>query len=127
MKKITWITVIIIGSVLGSLSFCEYAENPRSSFSNYNDAKSSGMMDAGWIPTYIPLSSTDIKETHNIDTNTVKMTFKYSPHDTKDIEKNCITEETSRNIVRYKCSYFGNDVYIALHSDGSGKLESHRK
>lgn len=127
MKKITWIAIILVGCVLGLFSYCNYVENPTSHFSNYEDAKASGIMETGWIPTFIPQSSTEIKETHNLDTNTVNMTFKYSAGDTNDIEKNCTTEKTSKNIKRYKCSYFGNDVYIELHPDGSGKLESHPK
>jgi len=89
MKKIIWVPIAIVGSVLGLFSYCAYIENPRSYFATYCDAKASGMMDAGWIPIYIPYSSTEIRETHDIDTNTVKMTFKYSLNDTAEIEKNC--------------------------------------
>jgi DNA polymerase III delta prime subunit len=119
--------MIILGSMVGLLAFCEYAENPRSYFSSYNDAKASGLMDAGWIPTYIPLSSSDIRETHNIDTNIVKMTFKYSLGDTKEIEENCLAQNSTINVKKYKCTYFGSDVLIELSSDGTGKLESHSK
>jgi len=128
MKKITWIAIILVGCVLGLLSFCAYLETPSSYFATYKDAKTSGMMDAGWIPTYIPHSSTEIRETHDIDTNFVKMTFKYSLTDTSEIEKNCKQiMNSAANTKRYSCQYFGNDVIIELRSDGSGRLESYRR
>ena len=125
MKILTRIALVLIGSVLGLLAFCEHQENPTSYFSDYSKAKASGIMDRGWIPTYIPKSSTDIRETHNIDTNIVKMTFKYLVGDTKDIEKNCTAKKISENILQYECVYFESDVFIELRSDGSGRLESH--
>jgi len=81
-------------------------------------------MERGWIPTFIPQSSTEIRETHNLDTNIVRMTFKYSIGDTKEVKENCVAEEISGDIARYKCRFSGNEVYIELYSDGTGKLES---
>ena len=128
MKKVTWIVIVLVGCVIGLLSFCAYIENPRSYFATYNDAKAAGMMDAGWIPTFIPYSSSEIRETHDIDTNTVKMTFKYSLNDTAEIEKNCTQKMTSpANTKQYICTYYGNEVIIELRSDGSGRLESYRR
>ena len=63
--------------MLGLLEYCAYTENPKSYFKNYDEAKASGLMERGWIPTYIPKSSTEIRETHNIDTNRVQMTFQF--------------------------------------------------
>lgn len=128
MKEAAWIVILLVGCVLGLLSFCDYIENPRSYFTTYNDAKASGMMAAGWIPTYIPYSSTEISETHDIDTNTVKMTFKYSLNDTAEIEKNCTQiMNSAASTKQYRCTYYGNEVIIELRSDGSGSLESYRR
>jgi hypothetical protein len=119
--------IIVIGCVLGLLAYCEHTENPTSYFATYNEAKSSGIMDRGWIPTYIPQSSTEIRETHSIDTNRVQMTFKYFVGDTKELEKNCTTQKMSENLTQYKCSYFESDVIVELLSNGSGKLASQPK
>ncbi|MCP3921658.1 MAG: hypothetical protein GY714_03640 [Desulfobacterales bacterium] len=113
--------------MIGLSSFCHYYESPTSYFSDYSEAKASGIMKRGWVPTFIPNSSTEIKETHNIDARTVDMTFRYSSGDSKDVHSNCKIVKTTDFLTKYKCSYSGNDVFIELYSDGSGKLESYPK
>ncbi len=46
------------------------AETPTSHFSNYAAAQTSGLMDSGWIPDFIPKSATNIHEQHDLDINT---------------------------------------------------------
>jgi hypothetical protein len=124
MKILTLILIIVLGGMFGILEYCEYIENPKSHFENYDEAKASGLMERGWIPTFIPKSSTEIREIHNIDTNRVRMTFKFSPGDTKEIIKNCITEKETKDASQFKCKYFGNNIRVVLNSDGTGELES---
>ena len=72
LKKLAkWVVAILSMPVL-LLAWCHYSENSSAYLESYEDAKISGIMDAGWIPAFIPRSSYEIKETHNIDTNIVK-------------------------------------------------------
>jgi hypothetical protein len=124
MKIITWIAIIMVGGIAGLLAYCYYTENPKSYFKNYEEAKASGLMERGWIPTFIPKSSTEINEQHSLDTNRVWMSFKFSPDDTEGIKQNCTTDKTTQTTIVYKCVYLESTVRIELNSDGTGKLES---
>lgn len=121
-----WLAVGSVVVVVLLLAPCEYVENPNSYFATYEVAKESGIMDRGWIPTYIPKSSRGIHERHKIDTNQVTMSFRYDPEDTSDVESNCVRSETIANGRRYFCEYFGSLVQIDLYSDGTARLSSHR-
>ena len=125
LKTSLWsITGIILASVLVR-GWCHYAENPKSYFASYNDAEKSGIMKRGWIPTYIPKSSLAIKETHNLDINSVEMSFNFTPGDSDDVEKNCVGAEPIANGKQYQCEYFGNKVTIKLYSNGKAELFSY--
>lgn len=109
------------------LAWLDFGENPRSYFATYDHAKSSGIMDRGWIPTFIPRSSLDIHETHNIDTNAVKMSFQYIVGDSKEVEDNCKKIEVTKAGAKWTCGYYENKVIVELNTDGSAILESHRE
>jgi len=100
------------------------SERPRSEFANYIDAKASGLMDRGWIPTFIPRSSAEIKEQHDLDANWVKMSFSYDTADKAVTRAACNTERPIRGGVEFGCKYFGNNVSIKLYDDGSAELYS---
>ncbi len=127
MKVIGWSIGVILASLALLLAWCEYTENPKSYFATYVDAKNSGIMDRGWIPSFIPRSSREIREKHNLDTNTVEMLFKYSPGDTQEVEKNCPKKETTSRGTKWYCEYFESKVTMELNSDGTARLSSHRK
>jgi hypothetical protein len=127
MKLIWWSFATLIIFIVLLLSWCQYTENPRSYFATYEDAKNSGIMDAGWMPTYIPRSSKEIHETHNLDTNAVHMSFKYSQGDTQKLEKNCYKIFTSDQRTVWNCGDFESKVTVELINDGTATLSSHSK
>lgn len=127
MRIAKWFGLGLITFAVLLLAFCEYMEyieNPKSYFSSYDDAKNSGIMDRGWIPIFIPKSSYQIHERHNIDSNRVMMPFKYDPQDISDVEKNCSRSEAIENGRRYFCEYLGSSVQIELFTDGTARLSS---
>ncbi len=81
-------------------------------------------MEAGWIPTFIPKSSYGLKETHNIDTNVVRMSFKYDPEDKGSVKKYCLLGDPLTGGEKYHCEYYSREFTINLYSDGSAELYS---
>ena len=99
----------------------------ESYYKDYEEAKKSGIMDKGWIPTFIPKSSTDIFEQHNIDVNWVRMRFKYRIGDISTTRNACNNEVAIENGVQFTGEYFYNRVTIKLYDDGTAELLSERK
>jgi hypothetical protein len=61
--------------VLGlTLSGC-WLERREVSYTNMQEALEHGAVDRGWIPDWIPLSATNIREIHDLDTNESMMAF----------------------------------------------------
>jgi len=119
------IIIILVGLVAIFLLFpatCKYFEQPKSYFSNYDEAKNSGIMEAGWMPTFIPRTSTEIHEQHDIDSNLVYMTFKYEQSEDIDLSRHCSRKQKLENGMRYFCSYRNSSPILDLYSDGTGKL-----
>ncbi len=125
--KVLWHMIaalaVIVVAVAGS---CRYLEQPRSRFATYTEAESAGMFEAGWLPSYLPRSSTDIDESHDIDTNDVWASFKYAPGDTKTIQDNCKVLAKAPSGTKYLCPPFEKQTMtVILKTDGSAWLESH--
>jgi hypothetical protein len=103
-----------------------YLERPRSSFATYAEAEAAGMFKAGWLPSYLPKSATNIEERHDIDTNNVWASFSYAPEDTKTIQDNCRLQTQSPEGAKYLCPPFEKQTLVViLRNNGTGWLESH--
>jgi len=130
MKQIKYIAtflLIILGVFVLAFIFMQYGERPKSEFSNYSEAKASGIMDKGWIPTFIPKSAVNIQEQHDIDTNWVKMSFKYNVGDIENTRGACKSETPFNGGIEFNCEYFSNNVSIKLFSNGKAELYSSPK
>ncbi len=99
---------------------CKYFEQPKSYFLNYEEAKLS--MEAGWIPTFLPRTSTEIHEQHDIDSNLVYMKFKYEQSEDIDLSEHCSRKQRLENGMRYFCNYRNSSPILDLYSDGTGIL-----
>jgi hypothetical protein len=58
--------------------------NPDLKYSHHANlaaARKAGVIDRGWVPELLPAGSTDILETHNLDTNTGTGTFRFPSAD----------------------------------------------
>ena len=58
-----------IGSLDPDIQFSHYANLPA--------ARQCGIIDRGWVPEFLPADSTNISETHDLDTNTGTGSFKF--------------------------------------------------
>jgi len=96
----------------------------KTKFATYDDLKQSGYIEKGWLPDFLPESSENIIETHNIDTNTVKAVFEYSISDIQNIEKECIEKTNIENGTEYRCKYKDSYILIKLMKNGEGYLFS---
>jgi hypothetical protein len=67
MKNILHIAAVLIVIVVGGLRVMKSTENPSSTFKVYADMDSSGLIEAGRIPNYLPRSAYEIDEPHNIN------------------------------------------------------------
>jgi hypothetical protein len=116
MNKFLISTITGVALVVGALGMMEWFENPSSNFKNYAEMASSGIIKAGWVPNYIPRSAFEISETHNIDTNIVQMSFKFTPGDVALPRSNCHSETKEANVIFFLC----NEGRLRLTNDGNG-------
>ena len=66
MTKIPGTLAVVVA--LASLSACEL-DTFDSPYASVSDAAKDGMVVKRWIPPWVPLSGTDVREVHNFDSN----------------------------------------------------------
>lgn len=87
MKVILW-AVFLLVVIFGALYSLKSLDVTQSSYSSYDEISSiPNIFEAGWVPRWLPVSATQIKESHDIDTNESWLTFRISPSD--DFYKGC--------------------------------------
>ena len=72
-----FIIAFIAFKAIGSLD----PDIQSSHYANLAAASQSGIIERGWVPELLPTGSTDILETHNLDTNTGTGTFRFPSAD----------------------------------------------
>ena len=60
-----------------------------SHFASISEIQQSGLIEKGWFPNWMPQSATEIKETHNIDTNEGYIFFFFSKQDLDNLNTIC--------------------------------------
>ena len=58
-------------------------------YRNIKEAEKDGAIIRGWIPSWLPKSTSEIKEVHDLDINSSILAFIFDPNETWDIENNC--------------------------------------
>ena len=126
-KSLLKVLTVLVATLGVSLMSCHFLENPRSSFATYEDAHSAGMFAKGWLPAYLPQSAYDIRERHNLDSNRVQASFKFTPSDTKSVRDVCrLVAESSATGAEFICPWHEmTNLMIRLSADGAGQLETH--
>ena len=99
-------------------SWYTFWEDTNSYYSTYDEAKRA--MDVGWLPAYMPKSSTEIHEQHNIDSNLVYATFNYNPDEAIELSIFCPRNLRLSNGFRYFCNDGSGSVVIDLYDNGTG-------
>ena len=123
MKKaliVSLVTTVVVITVLGLV----FDDTVESSFKNYEEMAASGIFEAGWLPPYLPRSSFNIREEHDIDTNGVTAIFSYDPEDVLSVRTSCKVQVELENVMVFNCEYRGNEVVIKLFRNGSAEYRS---
>lgn len=79
LKILGIISIILMGGISVFLSY--FSDIQTNKYKNISEVKKDKAMHRGWIPTIVPKSAYNIKETHDLDTNTVFGRFKYKEED----------------------------------------------
>lgn len=125
LVKSVILALALLGVVLGGVRYMEYIENPKSSFPSIAEMEASGLVDAGWLPGYLPSSASQIEERHNIDTNEVWASFRYTVGDVKSVESECEKIAENDRGKKYLCPPVDTrTITIILGNDGNGYYQS---
>lgn len=130
MKTLIISILFIIIATIASYEYIYSLEQPKSYFKNYVSLEKSGLIKRGWVPNFIPKSATCIYEQHNLDTNWVKMTFKFDPSDTSSMSAACSVQKNQEAII-YLCNDWGSKIKIitkngyAQYSNPGGSQLNH--
>lgn len=82
LKKSATALVVFFAIAVTWIVAMKNLEVTSESYDSYSEvAAIAGIFDAGWIPIWLPKSATNIKETHDIDTNEAWLTFVFSSND----------------------------------------------
>lgn len=84
--KAAYLVVMILGI---SVTACDQFDAEERTYADAKEAISSGALDRGWIPTFLPASAKGITEKHNLDTNESWVAFSIDPNEFSGIEESC--------------------------------------
>ena len=73
--------VIFIVLAFGLIHWFKYLDWSESHYRNMRAARADTEVGGGWIPEWLPESTRDIHEIHNIDTNQIWISFKFERDD----------------------------------------------
>ena len=65
-----------------------------SKYSSFQEASQRGAFKSGWLPQALPSSAVSIAEAHNVDSNELWATFRYSKDDIDGLIKECVSQKT---------------------------------
>lgn len=99
-------------------------EQPVNKFATYEDLEKSDLIQKGWLPDFLPKTSKNISERHNLDTNTVEASFEFNPSDSYRVERECKNKKLINNGFEFTCKYEDNYISIKLLNNGVGYLSS---
>jgi hypothetical protein len=120
MRALIVSTVVLLALAVGGLWYMERMENPRSRFATFGEMEAAGLIARGWLPEFLPRSATDIDETHDIDTNRVRASFKYDVGDVQSVEKSCERVSHDERGCLYLChSVPAGSASLFLGRDGT--------
>ena len=110
MGKLSPLVVVIVTALAG----CDLIEVTETSYPDKAAAISRGGVSSGWIPEWLPVGSTDLREAHNIDTNESALAFSISSSTDWRPPSQC--QETPASTVvpsRYRPSWWPSEDEIA--------------
>jgi hypothetical protein len=94
-----WAVISLVSSV--ALMACR--DMKESHYPSLADARRAGAVARGWLPDFLPESSSEIKEIHNIDTNQIWCAFEFSIEETRSLQQHLTAiEPTSVSTVQVR-------------------------
>jgi len=67
-----------------------------SKYTSFQEASQKGAFKSGWLPQALPRSAMNIVEAHNVDSNELWATFRYSNNDIHGLTKECAINQKAR-------------------------------
>jgi hypothetical protein len=64
-------------------------ETTDASYSTAKEVIDNGYLEKGWIPRWLPADATDLRETHNIDSNVSELSFSIPGRESLDLPVSC--------------------------------------
>jgi len=90
VRRLAVTALAVVGLLaVGVVALLEYISDPliqSSRHSTYAGAEAAGLFTRGWLPVFVPRSSTMICEVHSLDTNEVCATLSVNPADLKEFK-----------------------------------------
>ncbi|MDH4317305.1 MAG: hypothetical protein OEV64_02855 [Desulfobulbaceae bacterium] len=113
--KVTGIIILLfVLSVGGLTAYVLIFESESNYFQDYESLVSSGLIDKGWVPKFIPKSSYDIKEHHRVDVPHIYVELNFTESDLASFEQAC---KKMKKAV-YQCHNEGYPVEVTI-TDGN--------
>ena len=92
-----WLTMV---SLAVAAAQCSSLDVVTASYASRSEARESGAIDRGWIPTWLPESAQDIREAHGLDSNRRWGLFNFAPAEADRIRAALHAEPISLTGVR---------------------------
>jgi len=125
MRNTALTLTITISVILGAILLMDSVNNVNTDFSDYEEMQSSGIFERGWVPEYLPKSSTNISEHHNIDTNRIHISFDYDINEKLEADSLCMEISSNYKGRKYLCPpKVGATSVLTLRKDGTGFFKS---
>ncbi len=86
MKR-AYVIVVLIAAAL--IAACSLIDTQSASYADYRAVEANGAIGRGWIPAFLPESATDVREKHNLDTNTKLVRFDFDAGDLETLTQAC--------------------------------------
>jgi hypothetical protein len=84
------IVIVLFASVVLVAAACEQMETFETTYPDAASAIKAGAVGEGkWVPKFLPSSATNIRETHNMDTNELWLSFHFQPTDYASFGQAC--------------------------------------
>lgn len=82
-----WVTITLGTLILLGVSGC--SELVESNYPTYQQAAQSGAIESGWLPAFLPESASNIRESHDPETNQVWVSFEFPQEEIESFAAFC--------------------------------------
>jgi len=89
VQKLKIKRILILITFYTATCACFFSDIQKNYYADFDAASSSGAIDRGWIPEFLPRSASAIYEKHDLDTNDSILFFTINPGDVEFMQENC--------------------------------------